>query len=96
MNNSKIRLYTKQHLKEVFSKNIVNITFKKVCGSERTMKCTLDPMFIPGRDKPTSSKKKTENENVLPVWNIDEQAFRSFRVDSLISYKIVKRLIISN
>ena len=62
MNNSKIRLYTKQHLKEVFSKNIVNITFKKVCGSERTMKCTLDPMFIPGRDKPTSSKKKTEND----------------------------------
>lgn len=87
---------TKQELKEVFSKNIVNLTFKKIDGTERTMKCTLDPMFIPGRDKPTSSKKKIENENVLPVWNIDEQGFRSFRVDSLISYDIVKRLIISN
>lgn len=87
---------TKQELKEVFSKNIVNLTFKKIDGTERTMKCTLDPMFIPGRDKPTSSKKKIENENVLPVWNIDEQGFRSFRVDSLIGYDIVKRLIISN
>lgn len=88
---------TKQELKEVFSKNIVNLTFKKVDGSERTMKCTLDPMFIPGRDNITSSKKKkTENENVLPVWNIDEQAFRSFRVDSLISYETIKRLVICN
>ena len=83
-------MLTKQELKEVFSKNIVTITFKKVDGSERVMKCTLDPNFLPGRDKPTSSKKKTENENVLPVWNIDEQEFRSFRVDSLISYEIIK------
>jgi hypothetical protein len=83
-------MQTKQELKEVFSKNIVNLSFKKVDGSERTMKCTLDPMFIPRQDKQTSSKKKIENENVLPVWNIDEQGFRSFRVDSLISYDIVK------
>lgn len=87
---------TKQELKEVFSKNIVNLTFKKIDGTERTMKCTLDPKFIPIRGNTTPTKKKTENKNVLPVWNIDEQAFRSFRVDSLISYETVNTLVISN
>lgn len=84
-------MHTKQELKETFSKNIVNITFKKVDGSERTMKCTLDPTFLPEQTNKENTKKKVENENVLPVWNIDEQGFRSFRVDSLISYETVKK-----
>lgn len=83
-------MLTKQELKEVFSKNIVNITFKKVDGTERVMKCTLDPNFLPVQETKSSSKKKAENDNVLPVWNLEEQAFRSFRVDSLISYETVQ------
>lgn len=81
-------MHTKQALKDVFSKNIVNVTFKKVDGTERTMKCTLDPTFLPAPTTKESTKKKAENENVLPVWNLDEQAFRSFRVDSLIRYEV--------
>ena len=83
-------MHTKQNLKEVFSKNVVNITFKKVDGSERVMKCTLDPKFLSVQETKSTSKKKVENDNVLPVWNLEEQAFRSFRVDSLISYETVE------
>jgi hypothetical protein len=81
---------TKQELKEIFSKNIVNLTFKKVDGSERTMKCTLKSDLLPEQTNKETTKKKAENENVLPVWNIDEQAFRSFRVDSVINYETVE------
>ncbi len=74
-------------------KNVANITFKKVDGTERTMKCTLDPAFLPAQTNKETTKKKAENENVLPVWNIDEQAFRSFRVDSLISYELDNSIV---
>lgn len=83
-------MHTKQNLKEVLSKNIVNVVFKKVNGTERAMKCTLDPNFLPTPETKSSAKKKTENENVIPVWDLNEKAFRSFRVDSLISYELVK------
>ena len=85
-------MHTKQTLKDIFSKNIVNITFKKVDGTERTMKCTLDPAFLPVQTNKDSTKKKAENENVLPVWNLEENAFRSFRVDSLIGYEVLSIL----
>lgn len=80
---------TKEDFKSLFIDNIVNLTFKKVDGSERTMKCTLKPSLLPLIEKKDPSKKKTENENVLPVWNLDENSFRSFRVDSVLRYEII-------
>ena len=83
-------MYTKQNLKEILSKNVVNILFKKIDGTERAMKCTLDPKILPTQETKSSTKKKTEHENVIPVWDLNEKAFRSFRVDSLISYEVVE------
>ena len=79
-------MHTKQSLKEVFSKNVVHITFKKVDGADRKMKCTLKPEFLP--EQKESTRKKPENDNVLPVWDLNLNAFRSFRVDSLVNYEL--------
>ena len=64
--------------------NVMQITFKKVCGEERVMHCTLHESKLPE----TSNNKKI-NDEVLPVWDVDIGAWRSFRLDSI---KDIKKL----
>ena len=60
-------------------KKAVRITFTKLDGEERIMDCTLQEHFIP----PTDPNKRKENEEVLPVWDINKGEWRSFRMDSI-------------
>ena len=60
-------------------KNVMQITFNKINGEERLMHCTLHETFIPA----TSTNNKKNNDEVLPVWDIDIGAWRSFRLDSV-------------
>lgn len=80
---------TKEELRKIFSENIANITFLKIDGTKRSMICTLKADLLPTVEKTESKQKKQPNENVLPVWDLEQKAFRSFRVDSLIEYSIV-------
>ena len=66
-------------------KNVMQITFNKVCGEERIMHCTLHETVLPE----TSIHNKKKNDEVLPVWDTDIGAWRSFRLDSV---KDVKKL----
>lgn len=65
----------------------VEIEFTKVDGSNRVMPCTLASQLIPtapiveGKVK----KERKENPNVIRVFCIDKQEWRSFRIDSVIS-----------
>lgn len=81
-------MYTKQDLKALLSENTANITFTKIDGSQRKMKCTLRSDLLPIRDENQQTRKKTENEDVLAVWDLEQQAFRSLRVNSLISLSL--------
>ena len=69
--------------RETLIKNLQNkvmkITFTKVNGEERVMECTLQEHMIPETD-PANHK---ENKEVLPVFDIDKGAWRSFRLDSV-------------
>ena len=80
---------TKQLLKELLQKKVVEIKFKKKDGSERLMKCTLLSDIVPVYEKKTDRKKK-ENEDTLAVWDIEKDSFRSFKVDSVISYQALE------
>ena len=59
--------------------NAMRITFTKVNGDERIMDCTLQEHMIPE----TSGSNRKENEEVLPVFDINKAGWRSFRVDSV-------------
>ena len=59
--------------------NAMRITFTKVNGDERIMDCTLQEHMIPE----TSGSNRKENEEVLPVLDINKGEWRSFRVDSV-------------
>ena len=60
-------------------KNVMQITFNKVCGEERVMHCTLHETFVPE----TGVNNKKNNDEVLPVWDVDIGAWRSFRLDTI-------------
>ena len=83
-------MITKETLKNILKQNVVNISFKKVDGTDRKMLCSLKEDILPVVEAKESTKKKVENENVLPVWDLEKSAFRSFRLDSLINYTIMK------
>lgn len=80
---------TKAFLKDLLQTKNLNIKFKKKDGSERLMLCTLRREALPvlSETEETSKTKKQENEEVLAVWDLEKNAFRSFRLDSIIEYK---------
>jgi len=63
---------------------IVNIKFTKVDGTERDMKCTLIDSIVVPHEKKTEREKKI-NEDIISVWDVEKNGWRSFRYDAIIS-----------
>ena len=69
---------------EILSTKICKVVFTKVDGSERTMVCTLEPQMISetyGSYEP--SKNKRVNKDVLAVFDLEKDGWRSFRIDAV-------------
>jgi hypothetical protein len=62
---------------------IVNVKFTKTDGSERLMKCTLAEGIVKPHEKKTD-REKVANTEVLAVWDVEKDAWRSFRLDSIV------------
>ena len=85
-----IKAITRDAVSAILSSDVANVTFTKSDGSERVMKCTLVDEYIPSPElnlARTSTRKV--NEAVLPVWDIDKNAWRSFRIDSITAIQVV-------
>lgn len=81
---------TKEALLEMLSKEVVDITFTKLNGDERTMKCSLIPSMLPPAqrdDKLSQTKIRNLEEKVIVVWMVGEthekSGWRSFRYDRM-------------
>jgi hypothetical protein len=59
------------------------VTFTKVDGTVRTMKCTLNEKYIPQSEPKKTDRVKKENDQVLAVWDLENSGWRSFRYDSI-------------
>tara|TARA_Y100000310_G_scaffold84955_1_gene81815 strand:+ start:521 stop:811 length:291 start_codon:yes stop_codon:yes gene_type:complete len=84
---------TREMMVESLHKGICKVTFEKVDGTNRIMNCTLKPNilakesgggFIAEEMKLTEAAKNT---NVIPVWDMDAQGWRSFRIDSVENFE---------
>jgi len=80
---------TKQQLKDLLKKKIVSVTFVKTDKTERKMLCTLKEDVLPVVESKEPKRTKKDNDNVLAVWDLEKEAFRSFRVDSVTDYQVV-------
>lgn len=78
-------MLNKAELKESLSKSFASITFTKTDGTIREMTCTLISDHIPkiNINETVRHVPRQENDEVLAVWDVDKQAWRSFRLDSV-------------
>jgi hypothetical protein len=69
----------------------VTVVFTKKDGTERVMRCTTNPTYVMFKDPSILESKKTRavNENVIPVFDVEENSWKSFRWDSVKSVQIV-------
>ncbi|MFZ9878419.1 MAG: SH3 beta-barrel fold-containing protein [Chitinophagaceae bacterium] len=67
----------------------MKVNFTKTDGTVREMICTLQESFTIPYEKKTD-KQKPENNDILAVWDVEKHAWRSFRVDSIISADVVE------
>jgi hypothetical protein len=74
----------------------MEITFTKLDGSERVMNCTMVMDLIPEDMRPKTlnessdpqdSKHNSPHNSACRVFDVDKQAWRSFRWDSITKFK---------
>lgn len=73
---------TLDELKTALRAGPVLVTFTKADGTERTMRCTLQEGVVVPHEKKTERVKEA-HENVVPVWDLEKSAWRSFKFDSI-------------
>lgn len=81
--------HTKESIRSQLNQSVMNIKFTKTDGNIREMICTLQESFIWPYEKKTD-KVKPENNDTLAVWDVEKHAWRSFRLDSIISAVVVE------
>jgi hypothetical protein len=81
-------VFTKENLVETLKSNVVTVTFIKVNGTERVMKCTLIPEKIGTSMSANGEVTMRSNDKVLGVWDLENNGWRAFRIDSIKSISI--------
>ena len=83
----------KEEYRGLLKAGICTVTFTKVSGDTRVMKCTLNPTFIPAVQIPASTTANGDaaeverSADVLRVFDIEAQGWRSFRISSVTDFK---------
>ena len=83
-------VFTKENLLDMLRNNVVTVTFTKLDGTERTMKCTLLGEYVPApmTHNQVLLQENRGGDNNISVWDTEMQDWRSFRVSNVKSIKI--------
>ncbi len=76
--------YDKSTILEAARQGVITVRFTKKNGDERIMKCTLLSEYLP-QQKDIEEVSTKENSNLLAVWDVEANGWRSFRIDSVIA-----------
>ena len=81
-------MWTKNELSEMLRSSKLEVSFVKKDGTGRVMNCSLQEKYLPPmmEDSETTTK---DNPDVLAVWDIDNSGWRSFRINSIKSVKVI-------
>lgn len=76
-------------VKSQLREDLCQLRFVKDDGSKRVMLGTLNPTFLPPPKKGKKADKAPGPVQQVVVWDVEAQAFRSFRIERLLSIKTV-------
>ena len=81
-------MMTRDGLKDILTKSVASVTFTKKDGTSRVMRCTLKEELLPVVDTDSDKKERKQSDESLAVWDLDKNAWRSFRVDSVNKFEL--------
>jgi WYL_2, Sm-like SH3 beta-barrel fold len=81
-------IYNRDDIIKDLKQTVCEVTFTKVNGEKRVMRCTLDPRYMPTISTDQikhldENHNKPENQNIVACWDVHAGGWRSFRVDSV-------------
>ena len=75
---------------EALQKGQVTVTFQKVDSEEiRVMPCTLNPTVLEANGMTSRFDSINPESDHLPAWATDKNGWRSFRLDTVISWEVL-------
>lgn len=77
---------TRNEMLKELHEGICVVVFEKVDGTERTMKCTLMEDRIPGEKKAKDKSAADFSEEVIRVYDLEKDGWRSFKISSVKSF----------
>ena len=70
-------------LKTIMREQEIKITFTKKDGTERVMRCTLDPAKLPVQESTETNANRKVSTETMAVFDLDVQGWRSFTKKSV-------------
>ena len=80
----------KGNLLEALKKGTVTVSFRKIdTGELRVMPCTLNPVVLEANGVTNKVKVQGTDTEAFPVWALDKDAWRSFRLDTVEGWEVL-------
>ena len=76
----------RQRALDALDNAICTVTFEKLDGTLRTMKCTRYLGFIPAESHPKGNKAVKENAEVIRAFDIEEKGWRAFLLQNVTQF----------
>lgn len=70
-------------LKGMLHVSPVTVTFTKKDGTERVMRCTLDPKELPPQPVTENKKERKQSDTSMAVYDLEAKGWRSFVIKSV-------------
>lgn len=88
-------MYERDTVLNDLREHVLEVTFTKVNGEHRVMRCTLAPVLLPKSFVENINEQKEEkqfhqkNPDVIAAWDVQKGGWRSFRLDSVEYLQII-------
>jgi len=79
-------MFKRDELLDDLRKYVIEVTFTKVNGENRALRCTLRPELLPAtymNELAEETAFHKVNPNIIAAWDVVKGGWRSFRVDSV-------------
>lgn len=75
--------WTRDEIISMLKNNVCTIDFMRRDGTPRTMRATLLENYLPAQSMQDLDAAKIPNPEIVTCWDVEKQAWRSIRINSL-------------